>query len=163
MFWKMLARVLPITDSRNKPPTQDGEDVGESAVEEPHAPAVFPGEEQTGALALLVALEALAPVTRASFLALRKETSLPDAKLVRALLILADAGLVEVENHPVGASARSFSLSEHGREVLRSPREDAGEKVTDAASAERSGRGATPLRLVEGAVAAGARGVGAQA
>lgn len=84
-----------------------------------------PAGEQHRALALLTVLAALAPVTRATFLALRDATGLPDAVLLRALLRLTDAGLARVEERRLGQSTLVFSISEHGREVLGSPRMDA--------------------------------------
>lgn len=81
-----------------------------------------PSGEQDRALAFLTVLSALAPVTRATFLALRDATGLPDAVLLRALIRLTDAGLAEVEERRLGQSTFVFSISEHGREVLGSTR-----------------------------------------
>ncbi|MDP9475470.1 MAG: hypothetical protein M3R38_07230 [Actinomycetota bacterium] len=81
-----------------------------------------PAGEQDRALALLTVLAALAPVTRATFLALRRATGLPDAVLLRALTKLRDAGLAQVEERRLGQSTLAFSISEQGREVLGSPR-----------------------------------------
>ncbi|MDP9485031.1 MAG: transcriptional regulator [Actinomycetota bacterium] len=73
------------------------------------------------AVALLTVLDALAPVSRATFLALRDVTNLPDVVLLRALRRLADAGLATVEEGRTGQSTLSFCITDCGREVLGSP------------------------------------------
>ncbi|MDP9474622.1 MAG: hypothetical protein M3R38_02825 [Actinomycetota bacterium] len=67
---------------------------------------------------LLAVLEALAPVSRASFLALRAVTDLPAPALLSALLRLRDADLVTVEIRSTGPSRLAFAISEAGRAVL---------------------------------------------
>ncbi len=73
------------------------------------------------AVALLTVLDALAPVSRATFLALRDVTNLPDVVLLRALRRLADAGLATVEEGRTGQSTLAFCITDCGREVLGSP------------------------------------------
>jgi hypothetical protein len=80
-----------------------------------------PAGEHDPALALLTVLDALAPVSRATFLALRDVTHLPDAALLRALLRLTDAGLATVEERRLGQSTLAFAISDCGREVLGAP------------------------------------------
>ena len=90
----------------------------------------YPAGEQDQGLAFLTVLAALAPVTRATFLALRDATGLSDAVLLRALMRLTDAGLAEVEERRLGQSTLVFSISECGREVLGAPGiDDVGRKL----------------------------------
>lgn len=70
------------------------------------------------ALALLAVLEALSPVSRASFLALRTATGLSDPALLGALLSLQGAGLVTDECQSTGSSRLAFTISAAGRAVL---------------------------------------------
>lgn len=165
---KALSKVLPIKDRHKRSGTNESESPLVEAVGETAAcgETGCPAEEQKGAIALLQALEALAPVSRASFNALREATALPDANLVRALLILEDAGLVKVQDRPIGASARSFALSDRGREVVSSPREKAaavGGQAPPTDVGPQAGTGGA-LRLVEGALpAGGAQDLGVEA
>lgn len=69
-------------------------------------------------LALLAVLEALSPVSRASFLALRAVTGLSDPALLGALLSLQGAGLVTDECQSTGSSRLAFTISAAGRSVL---------------------------------------------
>lgn len=66
----------------------------------------------------LAVLGALAPVSRASFLALRAATGLPAPALLGALISLKDAGLVAVEVRRTGPSRLAFAISEAGRALL---------------------------------------------
>ncbi len=66
----------------------------------------------------LAVLEALAPVSRASFLALRTVTGLPDPALLGALISLRDADLVDAEPVATGPSRVTFRISPAGRAVL---------------------------------------------
>jgi hypothetical protein len=70
------------------------------------------------ALTLLAVLEALAPVSRASFLALRTVTGLPDARLLSALLNLRNAGLIAIEVQNSGPSRVAFAISAEGKTAL---------------------------------------------
>ncbi len=82
---------------------------------------IIPAGEYDRALALLTVLDALAPVSRATFLALRDVTGLPDVVLLRALRRLTDAGLATVEEGRTGQSTLAFAISDCGHEVLGSP------------------------------------------
>jgi hypothetical protein len=80
-----------------------------------------PAGEHNRALALLAVLDALAPVSRATFLALRDVTNLPNVVLLRALQGLTEAGLATVEEGRTGQSTLAFAITDCGREVLGSP------------------------------------------
>ena len=83
-------------------------------------PATMPAASggRPRALALLAVLEALFPVSRASFLALRAATGLSDPALLGALLSLQGAGLVTDECQSTGSSRLAFTISAAGRAVL---------------------------------------------
>ncbi|QIN80949.1 hypothetical protein GBA65_21040 (plasmid) [Rubrobacter marinus] len=101
----------------------DAEPVFPAPTTPPEAEALPPGEHDRS-LALLTVLDALAPVSRATFLALRDVTGLPDVVLLRALRRLTDAGLATVEEGRTGQSTLAFAISDCGREVLGSPYEN---------------------------------------
>lgn len=76
------------------------------------------GEASRALPVLLAVLQALAPVSRASFLALRAVTGLPYPALLGALVSLREADLVDAEPVSTGPSRVAFRISAAGRAVL---------------------------------------------
>ncbi len=76
------------------------------------------GEASRALPVLLAVLEALAPVSRASFLALRAVTGLPHPALLGALVSLREADLVDAEPVAADPSRVAFRISAAGRAIL---------------------------------------------
>lgn len=102
---------------------EEGKHQGPHTPPTPERARLFPsrtpdGPSGTASLAGLAVLRALAPVNRATFLALRAETNLPSASLLGVLLRLRGADLITVEVESTGSSRMAFALSEAKRTVL---------------------------------------------
>ncbi len=115
----MPRRMDPPTPQGTRPASLLAPQVTNPTTKKPGTARTYRFGKEPQALAPLAVLGALAPVSRASFLALRAATDLPAPALLGALLRLRDADLVTVEFRRTGSSRIAFAISAEGRAVLQ--------------------------------------------